>query len=124
MTLWVPAVVCLAIGVTVTAQLLSGMHEEFYWTPEEMSVPLEESRARVEVAVDGELLQAYALRGDLRIGEAGREITPEELRVRFNNFDRVSRGQMIVVSSSFTAAIVLLIVAVALPGRGKGPLEG
>lgn len=122
-TLLVPAIVCLAIGVAVAVQLLRGMPEDFYWTPAEMAVPLDDARARVEVVLDGELLQQYARRGDLRIGEEDRQVAPEDLRVRFNNFDRVSRGQMIVLSVSLTAAIVLLVVALAVPARGKRPLE-
>ena len=118
----VPSVVCFAIATAAGMQLSRNLNEDFYWTPKELAPTLEEARDRVEVYYEEELLQRRAERGDLRSQEGERAIAPDDIRVRINNFDRVARGHWILLSVSLTAAIILLIVGLSMPGRRRRPL--
>lgn len=124
-TFLILAVICLAVAATMAVQVSRALREDFYWTPGDEAAPLGEARARVEVGVEGELLQRHAAEGRLLLrDEAGtREIRPDELTVRFNEFDRVARGQVVLLTASLTAGLLLLAVGFGLPGRDR-PRDG
>lgn len=117
----VPSVVCFAFAASVGVQLLRGLEESAYWTPQAMAPTLNQSRDRVEVYRGEELLERQAERGELRDGQ-GRQIQGDEFRVRFNEFDRIARGQMVVLTATLTAGIVLLLVGIVMPKKTKGSL--
>lgn len=121
LTFLVPSVVCFAFAASVGVQLLRGLEESAYWTPQAMAPTLNQSRDRVEVYRGEELLERQAERGELRDGQ-GRQIQGDEFRVRFNEFDRIARGQMVVLTATLTAGIVLLLVGIVMPKKTKGSL--
>lgn len=121
LTFLVPSVVCLAFAASVGVQLLRGLEESAYWTPQATAPTLTQARDRLEVYRGEELLERQVERGEFRDGQ-GRQVQGDELTVRFNEFDRVARGQMVVLTATLTAGIVLLLVGIVMPKKTKGSL--
>jgi len=85
------------------------------WTPRELAVGLDESADRVGVLVAGVALADHVKAGTLLVGAEGqppRPLTPEDVRVRFNNWDRVRADLhfQAIFTAAYTAAAVLLLV--------------
>ncbi|MFW6198301.1 MAG: hypothetical protein ACOC5E_00610 [Acidobacteriota bacterium] len=121
MTFLILAGICLAVAASMAIQVSRAMREDFYWTPPAEAPVLADARDRVEVDLEGELLQRHAAEGRLLLREEDgtREVRPGELTVRTNEFDRVARGQVVLLTASTTAGLLLLAVGLAMPRRRR-----
>jgi hypothetical protein len=99
---------------------------EDWWTPRSLALTPEESRDRVRVLVSGTPLAEHLEAGTLKVaaaGESPRPLTAEEVRFRFNNWDRVRADlyfQAIFSASYTTAGVLLLAVGLLLLPRLRG----
>jgi hypothetical protein len=91
----------------------SVQRSDIWWTPIALSLPLAEVADRVEVYVRGVPLQDHIVAGRIQLlTDAGaRPVTESDLRLRFNNWDRI-RAQKI--PSLLAAAVGLGASAVFL----------
>ena len=103
---------------------------DIWWTPYALRVPLAESQDRVEIYVGGRPIGALLEAGELRLtDQPGSSIlSPQEIALRFNNWDRV-RAQRIPVLLTYAAVcgamavLFLLVVTGRLVYRGETPRE-
>ena len=93
---------------------------DIWWTPQAMLVPLAKGADRVEIYARGKPLVALLQSGQLRIAEGGRAgpLTPSDIGLRFNNWDRVrvERLPVLRVRASACGAIACLFLLI-LTGR-------
>lgn len=119
LALLIPALVCLGLGVALAVQLYEGLMSDFYWTPLERAPGLDRAADRVEVYLDGELLQQRAEKGEVLDAE-GEPISADAFRVRLNNRDRVQRVQMTLLAAAVAAGVAFLVAALLTPaGAGR-----
>jgi hypothetical protein len=111
----VPGIVCLAFAVAMAVQLSRSMREDFYWTPSELAPPLSEVDDRVEVLLDGEPIDQVLAGGGLQRADGSAPDT-DDFAIRFNDADRIETRQVVLLTASFTAGLVLLVMGL-LPGR-------
>ena len=91
---------------------------DIWWTPLSMSAPLALSSDRAEVYVRGTDLRILADSGQLRIG--GAAIRADDIRVRFNNWDRTRAEQIpMLLVYGFTVGAALVLIAFTLTGRSR-----
>jgi len=96
---------------------------EDWWTPRSLAEGLDESRARVRVLISGTPLADHLETGTLMVageGESPRPLTADEVRFRFNNWDRVRASlyfSAIFTASYTTAGVALLVVGLLLMPR-------
>ncbi len=96
---------------------------ENWWTPRSLAKPFEESRDRVRVLISGTPLADHLEAGTLKVagqGESPRAVTAEEIRFRFNNWDRVRANlyfRAIFSASYTTAGVAMLLVGLLLVPR-------
>lgn len=119
----VPAIVCLAFAVAMTVQLSRAMREDFYWTPPELAPPLTEVDDRIEILVDGEPIDRVLAEDGLRRPD-GSVPEADEITVRFNDVDRVETRQVVLLTASLTAGLVLLVIGLITGRRGAGAHGG
>jgi hypothetical protein len=94
--------------------------KDIWWTPHAMLVPLARSQDRVEIYIRGKPLGTLIEAGQLRLtDERGSSVlTPNEIGLRFNNWDRV-RAQHLPVSLSSAAACGAMVVLFILVATGR-----
>jgi hypothetical protein len=93
---------------------------DIWWTPRSMLVPLAESADRVEIYARGRLLAALLETGQIRIAEDGRTsvLTPREVGLRFNNWDRVRAERLpVLLASAAGCAVAALMFLLVVTGR-------
>lgn len=112
----IPAVVCLALGVALAVQMYEGLMSDFYWTPADQAPGLDQAADRIEVYLEGDLLQRRAERGEILDAE-GAPIPADAFRVRMNNQDRVQRVQLALLAAMVGAGVAFLVAALLQPGR-------
>ena len=103
--------------LTSSARLYSFFHQrpDIWWTPRGSQVPLAESHDRVAVYVGGTELDDLVAAGQLRIqrGVVASGVSPSDISMRFNNWDRVRAQQtpmvLILTLTAGAAAAVLLV---------------
>jgi hypothetical protein len=103
---------------------------DIWWTPRTMLVALTESADRVEIYARGRPLLTLLEAGQIQLAEDARTsvLTPREVGLRFNHWDRVraERLPLLLVSvaaCAVTALMFLLVVTGRLAYRGeKGEL--
>lgn len=117
LSLVLPAVFLL----TSTAHLYSFLHQrpDIWWTARGSEVPLPESHDRVAVYVAGAELDDLVAAGRLRLqrDQVASAVTPNDVRMRFNNWDRVRAQQLpVILTYAITAgaAAALLLVGLIL----------
>ena len=99
---------------------------EDWWTPRSLAVAPEESRDRVRVLVSGVPLTEHLEAGTLKVASAGespRPVTADEVRFRFNNWDRVRADLYVwgmLTASYTTAGVLLLLGGLVLVPRLRG----
>jgi hypothetical protein len=91
--------------------------KDIWWTPHTMLVPLARSQDRVEIYLRGKPLGTRIEAGQLRLTEerGSSVVAPNEVGLRFNNWDRV-RAEYLPTSLASAAAggaMVLLFILVA-----------
>lgn len=99
---------------------------DIWWTPRAMLVPLSESSDRVEIFAHGQPLADLLQAGRVHIVADARptQLTPSEVGLRFNNWDRVRAerlpGLLASAAGSGVAALMfLLLVTGRLAYRGR-----
>lgn len=112
-----------------SVKLYSFAHQrsDIWWTPAPLSVPLAESRDRVEIYARGAPLQALLDAGRIRIAGDSSALTPAEVGLRFNNWDRVRAERipvLLLYSAAAGAAAVVMILWLVSPRFGRVPQEG
>lgn len=116
LTLLIPAIVCLALAAALAVQSYEGLMRDFYWTPLEQAPTLDEAGDRVEVYLDGELLQRRAEQGDVVRGD-GTPVSPGSLRVRINQQADIQHTQFALIAGAAGAGVAFLVAAALQPGR-------
>ena len=111
---FVPAVVCMAVAVSLLVPMSRRLGADMYWTPNENAPTLDEVQDRVEVYLDGELIQRRAESGELQLQD--RDVASADLTVRLNNVDRVERAQQLIAAATGGAGLALLVAGLLLPG--------
>ncbi len=103
---------------------------EHWWTPTELTVPFPNSRDRVVVLLNDQRLGEHLDAGTLRVaGPDGdmRPVTAEDVRFRFNNWDRVraQRNAHLALSAALLAAGVMMALGglVLVPKLPSAPAE-
>jgi hypothetical protein len=115
LSLVLPAVFLL----TSSARLYSFFHErpDIWWTPRGSQVPLAESHDRLAIYVAGTELDDLVASGRLRLqrGSVASPVTPSDVSMRFNNWDRV-RAQQIpaILIFGITAGVAAALLLVGL----------
>jgi hypothetical protein len=90
---------------------------DIWWTPPPLALSLSESQERVEIYVRGKPLGALLEARQLSVtDEAGsRALSPDEIRLRFNNWDRVRAARLplllVYAGSCGGGAVLLLLIA-------------
>jgi len=120
--LLVPAAVCLAIAVAMTVQVWNPLREDAYWPLRENALGLDEARAKVEIYVGEQPLLQLAQDGELHQGPGHASVDSDELRIRFNDYEGVTRAQLMLLAAALGAGLALLIVGLTLPGRRRPAL--
>jgi hypothetical protein len=110
---------------TSGARLYGFLHErsDIWWTPRRTLVPLAESHDRVAIYVRSGELDDLLATGQLRfLGDSvGSVVSPADIGLRFNNWDRVraERISSLLISGVATgAAAALLLVGIILTSVG------
>lgn len=89
---------------------------DIWWTPPAMARPLTESADRVQIYGRDRPLVALLEAGQVRIVEDTRTsvLAPGDVRLRFNNWDRVRAAQLpgLLVSAAACGAAVLMFILV------------
>ena len=99
-------------------KLVAFFHQrsDIWWTPLSMSAPLALSSDRAEVYVRGTDLRILADSGQVRIG--GTVIRADDIRVRFNNWDRTRAERIpMLLTYSFTVGLAATLLAFVVTGR-------
>ena len=93
---------------------------DIWWTPRTMLVPLAESTDRVEIYARGQPLAAVLGAGEVRVAEDARTsvLTPSEIGLRFNNWDRVRAERLpVLLVSAAGCGVAALMFLLVLTGR-------
>ena len=93
---------------------------DIWWTPPSMAAPLSVSGDRAEISARGTDLRALLDAGRVRVSlESGPVVlTAEDVRVRFNNWDRARAEQIpMLLTYSFTVGVAAMLLAFVLTGR-------
>ncbi len=91
-----------------------------HWLPAHLSVPLDAASDRLEVLLKGDPLLKALGDGRMTVTEKGNAVpvSPRDLTVRINNYDRDRAGQipeMLAWAALAGAALVLLLVGLFTP---------
>jgi hypothetical protein len=108
--------------------LLSALHlvgffvqpSDIWWTPKALSVPLANASDRVEIYVHDAALQEQIEAGRIQlVTDAGpTSIAGPDVRLRFNNWDRVrARKIPILVGAAFCAGASSILLLLGILGR-------
>src|SRR5262245_12676728 len=73
-----------------------GRRSDIWWTPAAMAVSLSDSRDRVEIYVRDQPLGTLLEHQQVSVvdGPMSRVLSAQEIRLRFNNWDRVRAGRL------------------------------
>ena len=87
---------------------------DIWWTPPNLAVPLKESGDRVRIYVRGEPLEEVVTGARLQLGGSpgGALLTPGDVTLRFNNYDRVRANRLIVAASYGVGAGASLVALI------------
>jgi len=99
---------------------------DIWWTPAQLAVRLPDSSDRVEIYLRGALLQTLVGAGRLKIMGDSAPVAAAEVRLRFNNWDRVraERIASLVLWSALAGAMTMLLaVWLISPSFGRIPQE-
>lgn len=119
-------VVFMIAGIPLYSEL--SRRPDIWWTPYAMLVPLSASGDRVEIYARGQPLGALLQAGRVRISEDGgsRVLAPDDVGLRFNNWDRVRAARfpsmLAYAAACGIAALMFLLVSTGrLAYRGERP---
>jgi hypothetical protein len=91
---------------------------DIWWTPPTMLQPLAESTDRVEIYARGRSFTALLESGQVGLVEDARTsvLAPSEVRLRFNNWDRVRAAQLpgLLIPAAACGAAALMFILVVM----------
>lgn len=126
----------LVFGVVILAISAGGLlrfftqRSDIWWTPPPLAVPLAQSADRVQIYVQGRLLQEQlaAQRVQVLTTRGTTTLRPADVALRFNNRDRVRAAQIpLLLGAAFIIGVVGVFVALVILGLWpptRGPREG
>jgi hypothetical protein len=97
---------------------------DIWWTPRAHAVPLAESADRVEIYVQGQLLQEQLRTQRLQVStdRGPAPVGVRDVTLRFNNRDRVRADQVpLLLGAAFVIGVVGVFVALSVSGRWPPP---
>ena len=98
---------------------------DIWWTPKALSVPLTDASDRVEVYVRDTPLQDLIGAGRIQLvtDTGASAVVGPEVRLRFNNWDRVRAQRLpIVIGAAFCAGASSILFLLGILGRFPGKL--
>ncbi len=98
---------------------------DIWWTPPPSALSLTESADRVQVFAEGRLLATLVEQKQVSItdGATSHVLTPQEIRLRLNNWDRV-RIQRLPLLLTYAAAIGAGLVVILVTATGRLAYRG
>lgn len=118
MALMVPGGVCLALALAVGLPLLPWADDQSAWTPPELARPLTEEHERVEILLDEQSLELAIADGALRRRD-GQALRADDLRVRFNDGERIGGIRLAISAALAAAGIVFVAIGLLSPAGGS-----
>ena len=116
--LWIGLIGMLTIGTSFVTDVYRAFwgEDRIWWTPQAMSLPIEETRNQFELYIAGEPLRKHLSEGTLfsadKKGEQYR-VVPKDISVRLNNWDKVKASILTHTTISgfgFGVSITLLVI--------------
>jgi len=119
---YISLVVPVGLLLTALLNLYAFFHRrsDIWWTPLPKAVPVAASGDRVEIFARGTDLRTLLDAGRVRLtGDPGAGVlAPDDVRIRFNNWDRVRAEQApLLVLYGFTIGAALVLVGLTLTGH-------
>ena len=111
-------IIMLAVSISYLLEVML-QPDNIWWTPASMELTLDETKDRVEVYVDGRIIQDVVKDQHLWVAK-GQKIQPvkvEDVGIRLNNWSRVRAQQVprvIYLSVIFALGVVFLIAGVLM----------
>ena len=102
-----------------------GKRSDIWWTPPSSALSLTESADRVQILAEGRPLATLVEQKQLSItdGATSHVLTPQEIGLRFNNWDRV-RVQRLPFLLTYAAVIGAMLVVLLLTATGRLAYRG
>jgi hypothetical protein len=119
LTFIILAMVFLSFGIVQLGRALQDFHRNYFWTPTTRQEPVEEGKETFEVYVRGKLLNSRLQAGELALknGESWSPLQSDDVTVRLNHIQGVTRVPLLLGVGFLSAALAWLI---ALPGMRSG----
>jgi hypothetical protein len=119
LTFIILAMVFLSFGIVQLGRALQNFHRNYFWTPTTRQEPMEEGKETFEVYVRGKLLNSRLKAGELALknGESWSPLQSDDVTVRLNHIQEVTRVPLLLGVGFLSAALAWLI---ALPGMRSG----
>jgi hypothetical protein len=119
LTFIILAMVFLSFGIVQLGRALQDFHRNYFWTPKTRQEPVEEGKETFEVYVRGKLLNSRLQAGELALknGESWSPLQSDDVTVRLNHIQEVTRVPLLLGVGFLSAALAWLI---ALPGMRSG----
>jgi len=119
LTFIILAMVFLSFGIVQLGRALQDFHRNYFWTPTTCQEPMEEGKETFEVYVRGKLLNSRLKAGELALknGESWSPLQSDDVTVRLNHIQEVTRVPLLLGVGFLSAALAWLI---ALPGMRSG----
>jgi hypothetical protein len=119
LTFIILAMVFLSFGIVQLGRALQDFHRNYFWTPTTRQEPMEEGKETFEVYVRGKLLNSRLKAGELALknGESWSPLQSDDVTVRLNHIQEVTRVPLLLGVGFLSAALAWLI---ALPGMRSG----
>ena len=113
------AMVFASFGIVQLGRALQDFHRNYFWTPTTRQEPMEEGKETFEVYVRGKLLNSRLKAGELALknGESWSPLQSDDVTVRLNHIQEVTRVPLLLGVGFLSAALAWLI---ALPGMRSG----
>jgi hypothetical protein len=119
LTFIILAMVFLSFGIVQLGRALQDFHRNYFWTPTTRQEPMEKGKETFEVYVRGKLLNSRLQAGELALknGESWSPLQSDDVTVRLNHIQEVTRVPLLLGVGFLSAALAWLI---ALPGMRSG----
>jgi hypothetical protein len=119
LTFIILAMVFLSFGIVQLGRALQNFHRNYFWTPTTRQEPMEEGKETFEVYVRGKLMNSRLKAGELALknGESWSPLQSDDVTVRLNHIQEVTRVPLLLGVGFLSAALAWLI---ALPGMRSG----